>query len=265
MSAGEKILGVGLLGLLIGVVVATEIASTPERLPAPEEPKRLPKPTARPPARRVYQWRRSIVDEFGIEHVAHSYAPTEPDEITPWAVTGWYDATRDAEVIRVDFAPGIPFEDLKFAVRWGEELKPDRSSFRTNAPQLWPDDKWNDRVVYRYRESEATGCFLVEVTVGDATIDFYHESERPVHLQTAAKLLALAELPPEPAAQALEDFKKYQSELTAIRLQRAELEAAALHPDDKKALGNFLDQRTREASATHLSRHNSIDFFSPRR
>lgn len=259
MSAGGKVLAVGVIGLF-GLIALAAVA-----VEAESGRRRLPPPKRQLPARRVHEWRRSIVDESGTAYIARIYAPTEFPVSPPWIVTGWYDPTRDAETVQVEFASDLPFEDLAFAVQWGDELNPDRSRFRGNADQLWPDDKWNDRVVYRYREGAATGCFLVEVTMGGETIDFYHESERPERPHASQALVADAVVVPNPGVEALNDFRKYWGVLADLRLLYEELDVATLNPEDKKALKTFLDQRTKEASATYLSKNKSLDYFSVRR
>lgn len=280
----------GLLNVLLGVMVigaltesSREKTTERSRLPAPAEPKPVPsKARSLLAARRVHEWRRSIVDEHGVEQSAMSYAPTDSPRTAPWVVTAWYDSKRDAEIIRVEFNWATPADaNVHFAVLWNGALNPNRATFRTGATQLWPDDKWNDRVVYRYsgRKKEA-GCFLIDVTVGKETIDFFHESLRPeptpeiktiapepmqaIEVDASALETTVTPAPPPTSALAA-DFKAYWGVLGEIRAMCEELEKATLHEDDKKELGKFIEQRRRDASAKHMRTGDADNYFAAQR
>jgi hypothetical protein len=269
MSGAGKVVAAGLGALLLLGVIRAIAGSNEDDRPSPPQPNGR---TAHLPARRVHEWRRCIVDEHGVEQVALCYAPTDAPQTAPWAVTAWYDAKRDAEIIRVEFNPSLRNADVNFAVLRNTALDPDRRVFRNGASFLWPDDKWNDRVVYRYKNCRSAGCFLIDVTVGDETTDFYHESlrqERAVEtkeIKTPVNELALVEIPPPPPPSELtRDFKAYWGDLAEIRATRDDLDAAELNEDDKKELGKFLDQRLKQVRTKYLGNANSIDYMAPRR
>jgi hypothetical protein len=179
-------------------------------------------------------------------------------------VTAWYEERRDREIVSIDFAPSLPQNEIGVVVRKGEELNPDRAEFRSKASVLWPDDKWNNRVVHRYRRGTATGSFLIDVRVAEETIDFYHESTRPPEAE------APLQLPPPTVALQLPrafqpEFDAYRKMLEEIRTHRQELENADLHGEDKDALRRYLDKLAHDAQRKYLSPSAGNDFFTPRR
>jgi len=275
MSGVGKLLLVG-LGVVVGAAICAEAEeSSVKRLPAPRRPQSLPNRVApNYPARRVHEWHKSIVFNDGLLLPRQLYAPTDSIETAPWVVAGWHDPSRDAEVIAVRFNPSLRSADVAFAVHVRSEHDPDRSHFRQYARTLWPDDKWNDRVVHRYKRNSKSGCFLIDVSVNGEMTDFYHESERPLRVQQVIDVTPEAEVrvvEPEPVVEAppaperLDDFDEYRRELGKIDAKRKELADPTMSPDARRMLGSFLRQCEQELANKYLGSskgaNRDVDLF----
>lgn len=278
---GLLLLG-GALVLLGAAAGATE--ESRRSLPAPRDPEKLPKPPQEPPpARRVHERRVTLKDENSVERSVACYSPADSLEYSAWVVTAWHVAERDEEVIRVAFNPRISSSDAEFGVRWGSTHNPDRYVFRRYAKTLWPDDKWNDRVIRRYSPAEENGCFLIDVGLPGAMIDFYHQSLRvptrpdaplkkkiilyrkgPIKPAPSTEVPVLINSTP-PKSALVQQFDAFQAELAEIRKLRESLKTKTLDEKELRALNLFLDQRMRETSTKYLGNSGQQDLLAPDR
>ena len=256
------LLGGAVLVLGAAASTAEESRNSQRRLPAPRDPERR---REHPPARRVHVRRMTLKDEEGIERTVICYSPAASLEDSVWVVTAWHVAERDEEVIRVAFNPKIPFSDAEFEVSWGAKHDPNRWAFRRTAKTLWPDDKWNDRVIYRYDGGAKSGCFLIDVKTHGETVDFYHQSLRqepssPKRVDSRAETAAI-----EKAAAVTDPLTGYMNALVALRAERGRIETAELHDDDRKELLAFIEQRRKSIKAQYMAMEAGQDFLRPER
>jgi len=279
MSGVGKLLLIGLGAVVVGAAVAgSEKSSSAKRLPAPEKPKRLPNKVGQYPARRVHEWRKSVVLDDGILVPRLIYAPTDSPTTAPWVVFAWYDEARDAEVVAVRFNQALGSADVEFAVHCASTHDADRMNFRSYAKTLWPDDKWNDRVVHRYKHRTDRGVFLIDVTVNGETIDFYHESQRPAPRRQATAsaskhrpvILELEPVPepepqPSPDLKPLDGLDAYRQELLEIEAKRKALDQPDVPPAIKQKLEAFLDQCVMDIQTKYMKTPQKDDLMTPRR
>jgi hypothetical protein len=177
-DVGAGIVGLLLLGLLGVAGLALAAAASSDRknapaLPPPEEP--------RPPSpflpirgeRRVIEGRQVVVSG-GQPYNAQVYEP--PLIPAPWTVRAWYEAHRSAHVIDVVAHPLLREpRALSVEVFVGNEHRADRAAFKRDKEPLWPDDKFENRVVHRVPKGMKDPCFLIDITANNHHLDFFHE------------------------------------------------------------------------------------------
>jgi hypothetical protein len=169
--------GLALLGLLLGVVVLGAMASSGSgesvpALPAPRKRSLSEKFIPIRGKRRIVE-ATEVIREEGKTYTAKRYEPSFVP--APWTVRAWYDAYRRAHVIDVAAHPALLADGgLSAKVYVGEEHNPNRQAFRSHKQPLWPDDKFENRIVHRVANA-TEGVFLIEIEAADLALDFYHE------------------------------------------------------------------------------------------
>lgn len=172
----DDIGGLLLLGLLGLLVASASSADKPKKVLAlpPPEGSKLPTAFMPIPGKRRVIETVTVIEEGNQAYRARVYEP--PFVPAPWAVRTWFEPHRHAHVIDVVAHPLLRKPDaLTVRVLVGEKHQPDRAAFKRDAKSLWPDDKFENRVVHRMPGAARGVCFLIEVVAFDLRIDFFHE------------------------------------------------------------------------------------------
>lgn len=173
----DEIGGLLLLGL-IGLIAAAVGAAGSEKkktlaLPPPEGSKLPAAFLPIPGKQRIVETWKAIEDG---DHVYRAMVYEPPFVPAPWSVRTWFEPHRRAHVIDVVAHPLLRGPSaLTVRVFAGEKHLADRGAFKRTAESLWPDDKHENRVVYRMPKERRGVCFLVEVVARDLQLDFFHE------------------------------------------------------------------------------------------
>lgn len=151
--------------------------SLPIRLPPPEKPT-LPsffRPVGG--SRRIFESRTVPSDGLAPPGATCYFPAISP---IPWKVWAWYEPEHNAHVIEVEAHPDLRKPGaLQVKVYVGGYHQANRNEFRRDKKALYPDDKHENRIVYRTSTRPPGLCFLIDVTAYDLHMDFFHEPFMP--------------------------------------------------------------------------------------
>jgi hypothetical protein len=141
----------------------------------------------------------------------------------PWTVRAWYDARRGWHVIDIAAHPQLSTATpLGARVYRGGVHRANRWEFRCAGTQLYPDDKFENRIIHR---SKGDAIFLIDITVGDLQLDFYHESATALSATSVIEMEDASVIAATPAVHPLEQRFAVASELAkAEEIYRRETE-----------------------------------------